>query len=418
MLQKVKILVSVLSALIILYGVAAAFYPVVAGGDPTYPALKVFMGALGQINEDYVEVPDMNKVQEGAMRGLIEALDPLSTFLTKEQVQILDSRKDRTAGVGIVLSKRANLICVVAAEKGGPAEAAGMRSGDYLTSIDGVNVEDASILEADSLLRGAPDTKVKATVFRGTQTKPIDIEMVRKNILAIAVGSRMLDGRIGLLEVPSLDTPALDQVRLKLKTLVSAGAQKLILDLRDCADGKAANGAELANLFLKAGSIYAVKGRDGQVIEDIKASPEKCFTDLPMVVLIDGSTAGPAELAAGALKGNGRAAVVGEKSFGIGTVQKRFPLKSGAVLVLSTAKYYTPDGKMIENDETLRDTGIAPDVESPSQDRLQDLLVDAYFDEQGDGAKYRQLQEKMHQDQLDKAVEVLTKGLAAAKRAA
>lgn len=414
MLQKVKILVSVLSALIILYGVAAAFYP----GDPTYPALRVFMGALGQINEDYVEAPDMNKVQEGAMRGLIEALDPFSTFLTKEQVQVLDSRKDRTAGVGIVLSKRANLICVVAAVKGGPAEAAGMRSGDYLTSIDGVNVEDASILEADSLFRGAPDTKVKATVFRGTQTKPIDIEMVRKNIEAAAVGSRMLDGRIGLLEFPSLQAPTLEQARVKLKTLISAGAQKLILDLRGCAAGKPDNGAELANLFLKSGSIYTIKGRDGEILEDITATPEKFVTDLPMVVLIDGSSAGPAEIAAGALKGNGRAAVVGEKSFGIGSVQKRFPLKSGAVLVLSTAKYYTPDGKMIENDETLRDTGIAPDVESPSQDRLQDLLVDAYFEAQGDGAKYKQLQDKMHQEQLDKAIEVLTRGLAAVKRAA
>ncbi len=418
MLQKVKILVSVLSVLVILYGVGAAFYPVVAGGDSAYPALTVFMRALGQVNEDYVEAPDMNKVQEGAMRGLIEALDPFSTFLTKEQVQVLDGRKDKSAGVGIVLSKRANLICVVAAEKGGPAEAAGIRSGDYLTSVDGVNVEDASIVEADSLLRGAPDTKVKATVFRGTQTKPIEIEIVRKNVQSVSVGSRMLDGRIGLLEIPSLETPTLEQVRVKLKTLISAGAQKLILDLRDCAAGKPDNGAELANLFLKAGSLYTLKGRDGQVLEDIKAVPEKCLTDLPMVVLIDGSTAGPAEIAAGALKGNGRAAVVGEKSFGIGSVQKRFPLKSGAVLVLSTAKYYTPDGKMIENDETLKDTGIAPDIESPTQDRLQDFLVDAYFDEQGDGAKYKQLQEKMHQDQLDKAVEVLTKGLAAAKRAA
>ena len=242
--------------------------------------------------------------------------------------------------------------------------------------------------------------------------------MVRKNEEPVAVGSRMLDGHIGVLEIPSLSAPVLEQARIKLKTLISAGAQKLLLDLRDCANGEPVNGAELANFFLKSGGIYTSKTRGGETVLDVKAAPEKFITDLPMVALINGSTAGPAEIAAGALQGNGRAFVVGEKSFGIGSLQKRIELKSGAMLILSTAKFYTPDGKMIENDETLRDTGIKPDVESPDEDRLQSLLVDAYFDAQDDAAKYRQLEDKVSQEQFDKALEVLKKGVVPLKRAA
>ncbi len=417
MLQKSKIAVFVCSLVIVLYAMAAFFYPkVVARGNEAYPALNVFMDALRQVNSNYVETPDMSKVQQGAMRGLIEALDPYSTYLTKEQAQALDSHKDGTGDVGLVLSKRASVIYVVAAERNGPAEKAGVRPGDYVTSIGGTNVEEASLLEADSLLRGAPGSKVKIAVFRGAQTKPTEIEMVRRNDDVVPAGSRMLDSRIGILEVPSLSAATLEQARVKLRTLISAGAQKLILDLRDCADGQPAMGANLANFFLKGGVIYTSRARDGSTVMQASASPDKFVTDLPLVVLINGSTAGPAEITAGALKASGRAQIVGEKSFGMGSAQKRITLKSGAVLILSTEKFFTPDGKMIENDETLRDTGIKPDVEAPDQERLQDLLVNAYFDAQDDAAKYKQLQEKVSQEQIDKAVEVLAKGNAATKR--
>jgi len=416
MLQKGKILVVLLSTLIVLYGVSAAFYGKVVAKDDAYPALSVFMESLKRINDDYVETPEMSKVQEGAMQGLIDALDPYSSYLTKEQIRVLDSRKSNTAGVGLVLSKRSNILYVVATTRNGPADSAGMRPGDYLVSIDGANVEDTSLLEAESLLRGSPGSKVKATVFRGSQTKPVEMVMLRANEEPLAAATRMLDGRIGLLEVRSLAATNLDPTRVKLKTLISAGAQKLLLDLRDCAGGKPELGAELANLFMGNGSVYLVKGRLGEVLGEIKADPAKFVTDLPMAVLINGSTAGPAEIAAGALKASGRARVVGERSFGMGSIQKQIELKSGAVVVLSTAKFFTPDGKMIENDEAVRETGIKPDIESPEPLRLQDLLVDSYFDDQDDSAKFRQLRQKIDREQFDKAIEVLSKGSPAVKQ--
>ena len=416
MLHKGKVLVVLLSTLIVLYGVSAAFYGKVVAKDDAYPALSVFMESLKTVNDDYVEPPEMSKVQEGAMQGLIDALDPYSSYLTKEQIGALDSQKGNTAEVGLVLSKRSNILYVVATTQNGPADSAGMRPGDYLVSIDGANVEDTSLLEAESMLRGTPGSKVKATVFRGSQTKPVEIAMVRANADPQPAVTRMLDGRIGFLEVRSLAATNLDQTRVKLKTLISAGAQKLLLDLRDCAGGKPEQGAELANLFIRNGPIYIVKGRLGEVLEEIKADPEKFLTDLPMAVLINGSTAGPAEIVAGALMASGRARVVGERSYGMGSVQKRIELKSGAVLILSTAKFYTPDGKLIENDESVRETGIKPDIESPEPLRLQDLLVDSYFDDQDDSSKFRQLRTKIDQEQFDRAVEVLTKGPPAEKQ--
>ncbi len=418
MLHKGKIVVFLCSTLIVLYGVSAAFYGKVVAKDEAYKELSVFMDALRKINDDYVEDPDMSKVQDGAMRGLIDALDPYSSFLTKDQYQALEKRMaSGTAGAGMVISKRADVIYVVSTERDGAAAEAGVRPGDYLVAIDGAGVEEKSILEVESLLRGEPGSKVKLTAFRGSGTKPIEIEVTRKVDTAVPIVSRMLDGNVGLLDIPSLAHSTLDQATLKLKTLISAGARSLILDLRDCADGKTQDGADLANLFLKSGVIYYSQNRQGDRVQEIQASPDKFITDLPMVVLINGSTAGPAEIAAGALKDQKRAVIVGEKSFGVGSSQKQISLKSGAVLILSTAKYYTPSGKMIQ-DESIRNTGIKPDIQAPDDDRRQDLMVEAYYDDQDDAGKYRQLQDKIDKIQLEKALDTLSKSMPQQKKAA
>jgi carboxyl-terminal processing protease len=215
----------------------------------------------------------------------------------------------------------------------------------------------------------------------------------------------------------SMRAPAAEEARVKLKTLISAGAEKLILDLRDCADGQVEDGTELANLFLKNGVIYQSKDREGKVVAQAEADPEKSLTDLPMAVLINGSTAGPAEIVAGALKDRNRAKVVGERSFGAGSSQKRITLKNGSVLILSTAKYYTPSGKMIQ-EENVRSTGIRPDIQSPDSDRRQELLVEAYYDEKEDAAKYNELRAKVSKEQLRKALEILGAVPQQAKRAA
>jgi carboxyl-terminal processing protease len=418
MFHKGKLLVFLGSFLIVLYGVTAAFYGKVAAKDDAYKELSVFMDVLKRVKDDYVETPNMDKVQEGAMRGLVDALDPYSSFLSKEQYDALQKRKaEGTAGVGIVLSKRSEIIYIVSCKHGGPAAEAGVRAGDYLMEVDGQGVEDRSILEVDSLLHGAPGTKVKVSLFRSTRTKPLELELTRRIPNAATVDSKMLDGNVGLLKVSSLSGSAADEVKLKLKTLISAGAGKLVLDLRDCADGSPDDGASLANYFLRSGVIYYSQNRQGEKVQTVEARPDRFITDLPLAVLIDGSTAGPAEIVAGALKDQKRATIVGDKSFGVGVAQRTIALKSGSLLILSIAKYYTPSGKVIQ-DETPSKTGILPDVQAPDEDRRQELNVESYYDDKDDAAKYRQLQESIDKIQLDKALEILSKGKAPAKKAA
>jgi carboxyl-terminal processing protease len=253
----------------------------------------------------------------------------------------------------------------------------------------------------------------------------------------------MLDGKVGFLSVASLSESSVEQAKVKLKTLISAGAEKIILDLRDCADGAIANGSELANYFIRSGILYYSQNRQGERVLVVEANPEKHITDLPLVVLIDGSTAGAAEIAAGALKDQKRATIVGEKSFGSGADQKTIQLKSGAVLILSTAKYYTPGGKMIQ-DEVARNGGILPDLVAPDDETRQDLAVESYYDDKGDASgarrvvpqpesgspaqvdkdekdeavKYKQFQEKVDKIQIEKALEVLSKSNVPVKKAA
>lgn len=418
MFHKGKLVIFLGSFLIVLYGASAAFYGKVVARDEAYKELSVFMDVLKRVNDDYVEAPNMNSVQEGAMRGLIDALDPYCSFLSKEQYDALQKRKENgNAGIGIILSKRSDVIYVVSCQPDGPAAEAGIRPGDYVIAINGQGVEDKSILEVDSLLRGAAGSKAKVTVFRSSRTKPLDIEMTLRDRTPTPVYSKMLDGDVGLLDVSSLADSSIEQVKLKLKTLISAGARKILLDLRDCADGTPSDGADLANYFLREGIIYYSQNRQGEKVQVVEATPGKFITDLSLAVLIDGSTAGAAEIAAGALKDLKRATVVGEKSFGVGSAQRTIQLKSGAILILSTAKYCTPGGKIIQ-DESLRNTGIAPDVQAPDDDKRQDLAVESYYDEQDDVGKYRQLQEKIEKIQLDKALEILSREKAPAKKAA
>jgi carboxyl-terminal processing protease len=345
-------------------------------------------------------------------------LDPNCSFLTKEQYNEVQKRKaNGQAGIGAVLSKRSDMIYVVSCDHGGPGETAGIRPGDYVIAVDGQGVEDKSILEVNGLIRGAAGSKVKVTIFRSMRAKSVELDVIRGMRTAVSVNSRMLDEKVGLLKVSSLAESDIEQIKVKLKTLISAGAEKLILDLRDCAEGDPVGGAGLANYFMRSGVIFYSQNRDGEKVQTVEAEPDKFITDLPLVILINGSTAAAAEITAGALKDQKRATVVGEKSFGLGSSQKTIQLKSGAVLIISTAKYFTPGGGVIQN-ETLRHAGITPHIEAPDDDLRQELAVESYYDEKEDAAKYRIIREKIEKIQIDKALEVLLKDDAPVKKAA
>jgi carboxyl-terminal processing protease len=404
MSQKAKTLIFIVSFVILLYGASSVFF-----AKEAYKELAIFMDALKKIHDEYVEVPDMNKVHDGAMRGLFDALDPYSAFLTRDQFVEFEKRNAAgSVGAGLVVSRRSDVINVVSVEAQGVADKAGIRPGDYLLSINDEEIHTRSLFEVNTLLRGAPGTGIKLTIFRESQTGPQDIELILQEPAQVHVTSRILDGGIGYLRISSLRGAAAEQVKVNLKTLISAGAEKILLDLRDCAEGTPDAGAEVANFFLKEGVIYFSQDRNGEKLDVVKASQGKFLTDLPMALLINRSTAGAAEIIAGALKDHNRARLVGEKTFGIGSSQKTIRLKSGAVLILSTAKYCTPDGRIIQAD-TARNAGIEPDFESPDTEQRQNLAVESYYDyDKEDDGRYLKIQEKIQNIQIDKALEVLS----------
>ena len=401
--NKAKILIFAVSFVILLYGASAAFF-----AREAYKELAILMDVIQKVRDEYVEVPDMNKVQEGAMRGLLDALDPYSTFLTREQLDELEKRGTAgSASAGMVVSRRSDVFAVVSVSDQGAANKADIRPDDYLLSVNGEEIHNKSLLEVNSVLQGAPGTIVKLTVFRDGQTGTQDIELTLEEPAPIQVTSRILDGNIGYLRIASLAGASVEQARVNLKTLISAGADKILLDLRGCAEGTPAGGAEVANFFLSEGVIYFSQNRNGEKLEVVTASPEKFLTALPTALLINRSTAGAAEIIAGALKDHNRAQLIGQRTFGTGSSQKTIKLKSGAALILSTAKYTTPNGRIIQA-ETARNAGIEPDFESPGTSQRQDLAAESYYDYDGeDDDKYRKIQERIHQIQLDKALEVL-----------
>ncbi len=417
MLHKGKLAVFLGSALVVVYGISAAYYDGVAGKDEAYRELAVFMEALRRINDDYVEHPNINEVQEGAMRGLMDALDPYSGFLTKEEAEQVASRLESgTADLGLVLSKRSDLFYVVAVRKDGASAGAGVRPGDYIVAVDGKSVEGKSLVVVESFLRGPAGSSVKISIFRGAQEQPSEIELTRQEQDPAPPHSQLLEGKIGLLAISTLSGPP-DPIGVKLRTLLSAGADRIILDLRDCADGSVEHGTKLANMFLKEGVIYVRKDMQGETIQIVRAAADAFVTDLPLVLLVNGSTAGAAEVVAGAIKDAQRGTLVGEKTFGAGSSQEQISLKGGSILILSTSKFFTPSGHAIQQDVDAR-SGIAPDIQAPDDERQRVLMVESYYDHQEDQVKYEKLRERIRNEQLERAVQTARELVGSRKRAA
>jgi len=418
MLHKSKLLIFLGSLIIVLYGASAAFYGKVVAKEDAYKELSVLIDVINRVEDDYVETPDMDNIQEGAMQGLIEALDPYSSFLSKAKYDAIQQRNGNgKADPGMVLSKRSEAIYVVSCDPNGPAARVGIRPGDYVVSIDGNPIEGKSTYEVHSLLHGMPGTTVLVEVYRSSRSRELEMELTLQVPSADSVSSSILDSNIGLLKITSLQNSSTEQIAIHLKKLISEGAEKIVLDLRDCADGESADGSGLANFFLSDGMIYYTQNRMGEIIDRVQAEPDRHITDMPVVVLINGSTASAAEIVAGALKDRNRAKIVGEKSFGVGSAQETIRLKSGAILLLTIVKFYTPEGKAIQ-DDTIRNAGIMPNIIVPDNETRQDLVVESYYDDQDEAKKYNQLRMRIEQIQMEKALEVLHETVMPAEQAA
>jgi carboxyl-terminal processing protease len=324
--------------------------------EKTYRDLGVYSEVLNRIRQEYVTEPDMKKVTDGAIHGLLESLDPYSTYFTAEQYQAyLQHPEPGPADVGVFLSKRMGYATVVAVLPGSPAEKAGVKPGDLIDEIDKTPARELSVLQLEHLLAGQAGTNVTVSVVREARSEPQSITVTRAILNYPPVVTKMADEGTGYLRVASFNKGKAQEISAKLKELEAQGARKIVLDLRNCAGGDVQEAVDTASLFLDKGLVTYISGQRFPR-QDLEVHPRGSVSKLPLAVLINQSTAGPSELVASAVIGNKRGEVVGVRSFGVGVFQKPIPVGDGSALLLSVAKYYGSDGKAID------DNGVTPTV--------------------------------------------------------
>jgi len=317
--------------------------------DGSYKQINVFQDVLQRIQSDYVVEPNMKNVNSGALHGLLESLDVDSSYLSPAEYKIYkDHVAEGSAQVGLVVSKRYGYAAIVTVEPGSPAEKEHLVDGDVIESIEGQSTRDLSLAMIRILLSGKPGTPVSISVVRSQKPEGDKITLTRAAIADPALSEQQLSDVNALYLKPGeITTERVNEIADKIKS--EGKGRKLILDLRDTAIGDEAEGVRLANLFVKQGTIATLAGQKFPS-QTFTADATKTITDAPLIVLVNRGTYGAAELTAAAIGDLKRGDVLGERTFGEGSVQKTLELPDGAVLFLTVAKYQTPEGKKIEDD--------------------------------------------------------------------
>ncbi len=355
MTKRFKAVIVSVSLVAAMFVIAGALGVKASDKDGAYPQLGVYSEVLQRIRSEYVEEPNFQAVKNGALHGLLESLDANSSYLNPVEYKKYREQKENRAGIGATISKRFGFAAVVSVIPGGPADKAGLVTGDILEALEGRSTREMSLAEIRNTLSGQKGSQVSFSVVRPRRAEPEKMVLQRDEVSMPAVSEKVIESNIGYIKVGALGKGKAQEVAGKINAAHSSGAKKLILDLRNVAEGDMAEGIATANLFLDRGTIAYLKGQK-YPREDFNADPAKAVTKLPLVVLVNRGTAGPGEIVAAALLENGRADVLGEKTFGIGSVQKLIEINDGSAVILSVAKYYSPGGKAIQ------DTAVTPNI--------------------------------------------------------
>jgi carboxyl-terminal processing protease len=328
----------------------------------TYKELDKFMDVYNRVKADYVDKVSDQTLVKGAIDGMLAALDPHSSYETGvdyQNLQILSN--GNYGGLGLTVTEDSGLIKIIAPQEDTPAAKAGIKAGDYITRIDGKSVYDVPLDDSIQQMRGKPGTKVSLELLRPGQDKPIDVTLTRESISPQTVKWQVM-GDVGILNINTFGENTGADTRAAMVSIQKAlGHQPLgyVIDLRDNGGGLLTEAISVSDLFLDHGEIVSQRGREKTDIERYYAKPGDFSNGLPTVVLVNAGTASASEIVAGALQDQHRAIVEGERTFGKGSVQTLIQLSPDSALRLTTARYYTPSGRSVQ------EGGIQPDIAVP-----------------------------------------------------
>ncbi len=319
-----------------------------ATDDKAYKSLTVYGEVLQKIQQDYVDDPNMHTVTAGSLHGLLESLDPQSSYLTPREYDEYKKKLQNSGSgeTGLTLSKRFGYVIVLSVLPDSPGTKAGVRSGDIFESIGGFTTRDMSVGQALNLLSGQPGTGIKVAVIRRGKATPDEVDLVREKLATPKIIVQKADPDILVLRLPSLDAGRADEVRNRLLDAEKQGVRKVIVDLRECGRGPVSEAISLARLFVPSGTITTLRGQTVSA-QVFSAEPKQVVWRNTVSVLIDATTSGAAEVFASAIVANHRGDVVGERTFGLASEQKLITMDDGAALILTVANYYNPGGKSI-----------------------------------------------------------------------
>jgi carboxyl-terminal processing protease len=322
--------------------------------------LKVFTDVLSIVQKDYVKEVDNNQLIQGAIKGMITALDPHSGYLEPDYFTDLQAQtKGEFGGLGIEITIRDGLLVVVSPMEGSPAERSGLKSGDVIVKVNNEYIKEISLIDVVKKLRGPKGSHVDIAFIREGEKDLREVRIIRDKIQIKSVRSLPLNGNIGYIRVSQFMETTNDDIESHLAEIrkQAGGIKALILDFRNNPGGLLTQAVKVSDLFLKDGVIVYTDGRGGTQKQKFYAHSAKTEPDYPMAVLVNGGSASASEIVAGALKDHGRAVLIGTQTFGKGSVQTINPLPNGGALQLTTALYYTKSGRSFQAE------GITPDIE-------------------------------------------------------
>ena len=336
----------------------------------TYRQLSIFNEVYNRVKNQYVEELTDKELVEKALNGMLQALDPHSSYMNEEVFKEMQEDTSGTfGGLGIEITTDKGFIKIISPIDDTPADRAGIQAGDYITHLNGDSVVDMNLKEAIDIMRGEVGTSITLTIIRGTE-EPFDVELIRDTIKMASVKHRVLND-VGVIRVSTFNEQTTSGLKDSIQELEEGENPPIgyVLDLRNNPGGLLTESVSVSDLFLEQGEIVSIRGREKKDVQVFSAKKGDLINKKPLVVLINEGSASASEIVAGALQDHDRAVIMGMKSFGKGSVQTIVPIDSGAIR-LTIAKYYTPSG------DSIQAVGIEPDVVVP---RAELNIIDNYF---------------------------------------